>query len=111
MGTALNISVQFAYPTFIFLDLMSILTSFFINEEIYQPNLDMTEAGKTFGYKLELIGKGLQMGQAAKPLFPIKWEEGLDRPIDQWREELNIKPITEGFYSWYTRPELVEAIS
>lgn len=101
---------QFAYPTFIFIDLISLLASFFANEDLYQPDLDMSEAGRTLGYKLEVIGKGLQIGQAAKPLFPVKWEEGLERPIDEWREELNIKPVTEGFYSWYTRRELLKAI-
>lgn len=104
-------AVQFAYPTFILLDLISMLMSFFSNEDLYQPDLDMSEAGRTLGYKLEVIGKGLQIGQAAKPLFPIKWEEGLERPIEEWRQELNIKPVTEGFYSWYTRPELAAAIA
>lgn len=102
---------QFAYPAFIFLDLVSMLTSFLANEDLYQPDLEMTEAAKTLGYKFEVISKGLQIGQAAKPLFPIKWEEGFERPIDEWRQELNIKPVTEGFYSWYTRPELANAIA
>lgn len=46
------------------------------------------------------------MGQSAKPLFPIKWEEGLERPLDEWREELNIQPVTDGPYSWYSHPAL-----
>lgn len=102
---------QFAYPTFIFIDLMSMLTSFFSNDELYRPDLEMSEAAKTLGYQLEVIGKGLRIGQAAKLLFPIKWEEGLERPIEEWRQELNIQPVTEGFFSWYSRPELAEAIA
>jgi ubiquinone biosynthesis protein Coq4 len=104
-------AAQFAYPTFIFIDLISMLTSFFSNEDLYQPDLEMSEVGKTLGYQLQVIGKGIHLGQAAKPLFPIKWEEGFDRPIDEWREELNIQPVTEGFFSWYSRPELAAAIA
>jgi ubiquinone biosynthesis protein Coq4 len=37
---------------------------------------------KTLGYKFKVISQGLEMGQAAQPLFPIKWEEGFTRPID-----------------------------
>ncbi|ELR96218.1 Coq4 family protein [Gloeocapsa sp. PCC 73106] len=102
---------QFAYPTFIFLDLISMIMTFFSSDQLYQDDLPMTEAAKTLGYKLEVISKGLQMGQAAKPLFPIKWEEGFERPLDEWREELNIQPVTDGFYSWYSRPELARAIA
>jgi len=111
LGVVSVSAAQFGYPTFIFLDLISMIMSFFGNDMLYQEDLDMTEAAKTLGYKFEVITKGLQVGREAKPLFPIKWEEGLERPIEEWREELNIKPVTEGFYSWYTRPELVEAIS
>lgn len=104
-------AAQFAYPTFIFLDLISMIVSFFGNENLYEEDLDATEVGKTLGYKFEVIGKGLQVGQAAAPLFPIRWEEGLERPLNQWREELNIKPVTTGLFSWYSRPELAAAIA
>ncbi|MGF1489555.1 MAG: Coq4 family protein [Prochloraceae cyanobacterium] len=108
----ISVSVaQFCYPSFIFLDLMDLMFSFFQSDLIYEEDLEMTEAGKTLGYKFTVMNKGIEMGQAARPLFPIKWEENLERPIEEWREELNIKPVTEGFYSWYTRPELSAAIS
>ncbi len=51
------------------------------------------------------------MGQAAKPLFPVKWELGLERPLAEWREELNIRPVTDGVFSWYTRPALAAAVA
>lgn len=101
---------QFGYPSFIFLDLMDLMFSFFGSAQIYEEDLEMTEAGKTLGYKFTVMNKGIEMGEAADPLFPIKWEENLERPIEELREELNIKPVTEGFYSWYTRPELAAAI-
>jgi ubiquinone biosynthesis protein COQ4 len=111
LGVVSVSAAQFSYPTFIFLDLMSMMLSFFGNVQLYREDLDMTEVGKTLGYKFTTINKGLEMGQKAKPLFPIKWEEGLERPIEEWREELNIQPVTEGVYSWYSRPELAEAIA
>ncbi|OLP18672.1 hypothetical protein BST81_09380 [Leptolyngbya sp. 'hensonii'] len=51
------------------------------------------------------------MARQAKSLFPIKWEENLDRPLNELRSELNIQPVTTGLWSWYTRPLLQEAIS
>ena len=29
------------------------------------------------------------------------WEEGLDKSLDVWRKELNVKPIRKGQNSWY----------
>jgi hypothetical protein len=43
-------------------------------------------------------------------LFPIKFEEALERPLDEWRAELNIKPVTAGLWSCYTRPNILAAI-
>lgn len=42
---------------------------------------------------LEAIAQGFQMGKTAKPLFAQKWEEGWEKPLTQWQEELNIQPI------------------
>ncbi len=33
--------------------------------------------------------------------FRVRWEEGLDKPVDVWRKELNIEPIRHGQNSWY----------
>lgn len=69
------------------------------------------DLNKTLGYKFELISRGITIGRQAQPLFPIKWEEGLEKPLDQWREELNIKPVLDGPWSWYSCPELQAAIA
>lgn len=42
---------------------------------------------------LDAIAQGLQMGKTAKSLFAQKWEEGWEKPLIQWQEELNIQPI------------------
>jgi ubiquinone biosynthesis protein COQ4 len=41
---------------------------------------------------LEAIALGFRMGETAKPLFAQKWEEGWEKPLAQWRSELNIQP-------------------
>jgi ubiquinone biosynthesis protein Coq4 len=111
LGVISVTAAQTRFPGFIFLDVVSLLTNFFAAEKLYSPDLDPTEQGRTLGYAFNLISKGIEIGQAAKPLFPIKWEEGLDRSIDEWRQELNIQPAKEGPYSWYSNPQLLAAIA
>ncbi len=107
----ISVSVgQFRYPAFLFIDLLSLLAGFFTSDKLYDETLDPVELNKTLGHKFRLMSEGIEMGQAAKPLFPVKWEEGLERPLDQWRQELNIKPVMEGFYSWYSFPKARAAV-
>jgi ubiquinone biosynthesis protein Coq4 len=87
------------------------LMNFFSSEQLYREDLPSTEIGKTLGYTYSLISRGIEMGQAAKPLFPVKWEEGFERPLAAWREELNIRPVTDGVFSWYSRPNLAAAVA
>lgn len=42
---------------------------------------------------LSAIARGWQMGKTARPLIAQKWEEGWDKPLDQWRAELNLQPL------------------
>lgn len=42
---------------------------------------------------LEAIAQGYQMGKIAKPLIAQKWESAWEKPVAQWREELNVQPI------------------
>jgi ubiquinone biosynthesis protein Coq4 len=42
---------------------------------------------------LDAIARGLEMGRKAKSLFAQKWEEAWDKPLSQWRSQLNIKAI------------------
>lgn len=62
-------------------------------------------------YLFDLITQGIRISREAKLLFPIKFEEGLDRPIEDWRTELGIKPVRDGLWSWYSRPDLAAAIA
>jgi ubiquinone biosynthesis protein Coq4 len=104
-------SAQFGFPAFVFLGLMGMLQQFFSSEQLYREDMDATEVGKTLGYVYRLVAMGVEIGQAARPLFPVKWEEGLERPLAEWREELKIRPVTEGVFSWYTRPNLAAAVA
>lgn len=102
---------QTRYPSFLLLDLLALLMSFFTDDKLYLEAETPEEQQKTIKYKFDLISQGIAIGQAAKPLFPIKWEEGLERPLAEWRTELNIEPVTTGPYSWYAHPTLQAAIA
>jgi hypothetical protein len=34
----------------------------------------------------------------------VKWEEGWEKPVSRWREELGINPVTTGPQSWHSTP-------
>ena len=104
-------SAQFGFPAFVFLGLIAMLRQFLSSQQLYREDLPATEIGKTLGYVYHLVSRGIEMGQAARPLFPIKWEEGFERPLAEWREELNIRPVTDGVFSWYSRPQLAAAVA
>lgn len=121
MGFSLNnfgelgvISVTVAqsrFPGFLFIDLLSLLISFFASDKLTSETSLPEDQIKTLGYKFKLISQGLEIGQSAKTLFPIKWEEYFEHPLDELRKELNIIPVTTGVYSWYSNPELQSAIA
>lgn len=111
MGVISVSSAQFGFPAFVFLGLLGMLMQFFSAKQLYREDLEPTEIGKTLGYHYRVISLGIEMGQAAKPLFPVKWEEGLERPLADWRRELNVRPVTEGVFSWYSRPQLAAAVA
>lgn len=93
---------QLAYPGFMLIDIISLMLSFFAGKD---------ELGIDIEYLFDLISAGIKMGRKAKPLFPVKWEEVFERPLEELREELNIQPVTSGKYSWYSNPKIREAIN
>lgn len=42
---------------------------------------------------LEAIAQGYAMGKTAKPLIAQKWEAAWEKPVAQWRAELNVQPV------------------
>jgi ubiquinone biosynthesis protein COQ4 len=43
--------------------------------------------------RMEAIVQGWTMGRAARPFFGVRWAEMWDRPIDEVRRELNVRPL------------------
>lgn len=43
---------------------------------------------------VEIIYQGYQMGRQAKLFLAQKWEEAWDKPLDEWRRELNVNPAS-----------------
>ena len=70
---------QFPYPLSIGVIACSFLSSL-IWEPRWIPNM------------IDAIAEGFVMGKSSQPLFAQKWEEGWEKPLSQWREELNIQP-------------------
>jgi ubiquinone biosynthesis protein Coq4 len=42
---------------------------------------------------LNAIAQGWKMGATAKPFIAQKWEEAWEKPVSQWRRELNVQAI------------------
>ncbi|WP_088894071.1 Coq4 family protein [Leptolyngbya ohadii] len=42
---------------------------------------------------LDAIAQGYQMGKVAQPLIGQKWETAWDKPVTQWRKQLNVQPV------------------
>jgi ubiquinone biosynthesis protein COQ4 len=38
---------------------------------------------------------GLELGRVCAPLLAQRWEEGMERPLADWREQLGITALVE----------------
>jgi ubiquinone biosynthesis protein COQ4 len=45
---------------------------------------------------VEALHTGLAVGRRTRPLFAQRWEEGWEKPLEQWRRELNLTPVPQG---------------
>jgi ubiquinone biosynthesis protein Coq4 len=81
---------QFGYPAFVLIDLAAMALTFHRAEGFQNAITD--------------VGRGMKMGHECKPLLGVKWEEGWEKPLSVWREELRITPVTTGAASWYESP-------
>lgn len=95
---------QIRYPAFILIALLGSFLTYVTDAK--RPGID-----NQLEYNFDMVSAGIHIARQAKPLFPIKWEENLDRSLDELRSELNIQPVITGLWSWYTRPHLQAAIS
>ena len=107
----ISISVgQFNHPGLGFLDLMSLLLSWFRSDTPEQELGTHAERLKTASYSFRMISHGLDIAAEAQPLFPVNWEERLDQNLDELRAELGIQPVTEGPWSWMSQPTIRSAL-
>ena len=108
----ISISVgQFNHPGLGFLDLISLLLSWFKSEMPEQMLSSHEDRLRTASHTFRMISHGLDIAAAAKPLFPVIWEERLADNIDDLRAELGIIPVTEGPISWYSNPAIAAALA
>ena len=80
-------ALQFGYPAFMTLDLGAIALSMLRVEN--------------WGTAINFVRAGWNVAERAKPLMGVRFEEGLDKPLDVWRKELDIEPVLHGQNSWH----------
>jgi ubiquinone biosynthesis protein COQ4 len=102
---------QYCAPGFTFIGLASLLASWLSSEVPYSMATQDSERIRNARYKFSLIQKGLDMGEAARPLFALDWPSLLDRDLEGLRQDLGVEPVREGLASWYARPELIAALA
>jgi ubiquinone biosynthesis protein COQ4 len=108
----ISVSVaQFSHPGLAFTDLMALLLSWFRSDTPIDELDDPAEQARTTAYAFGMISKGLEMGAAAQPLFPVRWEEQMGRNLEEVRQELGIVPVREGPWSWEANPKLQAALA
>jgi ubiquinone biosynthesis protein Coq4 len=87
LGVIAITALQYGYPAFMTLDLGAIALSM------------MRVEG--WGDQVHHVRAGWDMADRIKPLMGVRWEEGLDKPLEVWRRELHVEPIRHGQNSWY----------
>jgi ubiquinone biosynthesis protein COQ4 len=87
LGVIAITALQYGYPAFMTIDLGAIALSMLRVEG--------------WGQQVHSVRAGWDMAERIKPLMGIRWEEGLDKPLAVWRQELNIDPVRKGQNSWY----------
>ena len=106
---ALNVA-QYGYPSFMLLELISLIMACFpgLNGES-ELKKSKTAPDEFLSYEVfDTLSLGIKMGRECKPIFPVKFEEIYDTPLEDVRKELNIIPVKEGHVSWYKDPDLVK---
>ena len=78
---------QYGYPAFAMIGLTAVALAF--------------QQAQGFQQAIDLVAAGIRIARACKPLMGTRWEDGWDKPLDRWRAELGITPITSGSNSWH----------
>ncbi|MFO0038517.1 MAG: Coq4 family protein [Synechococcaceae cyanobacterium] len=59
----------------------------------------------------EVVSQGLAMGEDAQPLFPLPWEQLLERDLEDLRRELGIQRVLSGIRSWASNPAVIKVLA
>jgi hypothetical protein len=59
----------------------------------------------------EVVSQGLAMGEDAQPLFPVPWEQLLERDLEDLRRELGIQRVLSGIRSWASNPAVIKVLA
>ena len=102
---------QYCAPGLTFIGLASLITSWLSSEVPYSMTSRDSDLIMSPRYKFFLIQQGLDIGEAAKPLFALDWPKLLDRDLEELRKMLGVEPVSEGLASWYSSSELVAALA
>jgi ubiquinone biosynthesis protein Coq4 len=87
LGVIAITALQYGYPAFMTIDLGAIALSMLRVEG--------------WGQQVHYVRAGWDMAERIKPLMGVRWEEGLDKPLEVWQRELNVEPIRHGQNSWH----------
>lgn len=108
----ISISVaQFSHPGLAFTDLIALLMSWLYTDTPIDELESPADQARTAAYAFRMISQGLEMGAAAKPLFPVIWEERFEQNLEELRAELGITAVREGPWSWTETPAIREALA
>lgn len=108
----ISVSVaQFSHPGLMFTDLMALLLQWLRSDTPVADLETPEEQARTVAYAFGRITRGLEMGLAARPLFPVLWEEQMHRDLEELRAELGIEAVHEGPWSWQSDPRLQAALA
>jgi ubiquinone biosynthesis protein COQ4 len=102
---------QYCAPGLTFIGLASHITSWLSSEVPYSMTSKDSDRIMSPRYKFSLIQQGLEIGEAARPLFALDWLTLLDRDLEELRKMLGVEPVSEGLASWYSSSELVAALA
>lgn len=58
--------------------------------------LNMIRSCQNIDGLMQIMSHGYHMGRQAKPFLAQKWEEGWEKPLAEWRSELNIESEAVG---------------
>jgi len=108
----ISVSVaQFSHPGLAFTDLMALLLQWLRTDTPMDELESPEEQARTAAYAFGRISRGLEMGLAARPLFPVLWEEQMHRDLEAVRADFGIQPVTDGPWSWHSRAALQAALA